>query len=495
LGGSSENMSVFSQKMQALIQPRIDKGQLTIYGLAQNSKIDRSSLYKFLNGERLPASLAVLNRLMEALRLSPTQSSELRTAYDISRMGEESYQRRRNTVEFLNDFNQYVDVHSLTPVPILEPLPLPKEGAEVRSGILAVNSLVQSVVVAEATRPNGKIRVIAQPEYDFLIHSLSSLTLGRPCSIEHVICLESDSPEGDNQYNLDCLRAVVELMLSNRDYKPYYYYDSITSHFKNSNLLPYLVVTSECALQISYNRNYAICLRGEKYVSFFENLFDDACKRSNLMISTLGTITENLQYYYHEFVNRQSSPRWSCSCNPYFILYIDRPLLEKYLCDSPNREEIVQAFLHYQNYWGSLAQEKTPYIGYFTREGVEYFCRTGRLWHTPDSIYAPLEPRDRWEVLRRFCEDTNPSCTRLLLREPSVSFSSRLEITSFWDGSIAFSYELSPNKYAILFLYEKSLSACFDDLFSYLMEGNLVCTLSETKAYLRQKMDELEKTF
>lgn len=321
-------MSVFSQKMQALIQPRIDKGQLTIYGLAQNSKIDRSSLYKFLNGERLPASLAVLNRLMEALRLSPTQSSELRTAYDISRMGEESYQRRRNTVEFLNDFNQYVDVHSLTPVPILEPLPLPKEGAEVRSGILAVNSLVQSVVVAEATRPNGKIRVIAQPEYDFLIHSLSSLTLGRPCSIEHVICLESDSPEGDNQYNLDCLRAVVELMLSNRDYKPYYYYDSITSHFKNSNLLPYLVVTSECALQISYNRNYAICLRGEKYVSFFENLFDDACKRSNLMISTLGTITENLQYYYHEFVNRQSSPRWSCSCNPYFILYIDRPLLE-----------------------------------------------------------------------------------------------------------------------------------------------------------------------
>lgn len=72
--------------MQALIQPRIDKGQLTIYGLAQNSKIDRSSLYKFLNGERLPASLAVLNRLMEALRLSPTQSSELRTAYDISRM-------------------------------------------------------------------------------------------------------------------------------------------------------------------------------------------------------------------------------------------------------------------------------------------------------------------------------------------------------------------------------------------------------------------------
>lgn len=80
-------MSVFSQKLQALIQPRIDKGQLTIYGLARNSKIDRSSLYKFINGERLPASTEILSRLVDALRLSPTQAFELRAAYDISRMG------------------------------------------------------------------------------------------------------------------------------------------------------------------------------------------------------------------------------------------------------------------------------------------------------------------------------------------------------------------------------------------------------------------------
>ncbi|MFR2563053.1 MAG: helix-turn-helix domain-containing protein [Anaeromassilibacillus sp.] len=58
-------MSVFSQKLQALIQPRIDKGQLTIYGLARNSKIDRSSLYKFINGERL-ASTEILSRLVDA---------------------------------------------------------------------------------------------------------------------------------------------------------------------------------------------------------------------------------------------------------------------------------------------------------------------------------------------------------------------------------------------------------------------------------------------
>ena len=90
----------------------------------------------------------------------------------------------------------------------------------------------------------GKVLVIAQPDYDFLIHTLSALTLGRECSVQHILCLESESQEEDNHYNLGCLRAVVELMFSLKSYQPYYYYDNITSHFKNSNSLPYLIVTS-----------------------------------------------------------------------------------------------------------------------------------------------------------------------------------------------------------------------------------------------------------
>ena len=98
--------------------------------------------------------------------------------------------------------------------------------------------------------------------------------------MQHILCLESESQEEDNHYNLGCLRAVVELMFSLKSYQPYYYYDNITSHFKNSNSLPYLIVTSECALQLSYNQKYAVCLRGAEYVAFFRKLFNDARKNA-----------------------------------------------------------------------------------------------------------------------------------------------------------------------------------------------------------------------
>lgn len=487
-------MSSFSQKLQALIQPRIDKGQLTIYGLARNSKIDRSSLYKFINGERLPASAAILDRLAEALRLSPSQAYELRAAYDISRMGEEHYLRRRHTLEFLNFFNQYVGVPPAEALPLPEPPPLPSGRAEVRTGVLPVNSLVQAVLGAEVARPHGEILVIAQPDYDFLIHTLSALTLGRECSVQHILCLESESQEEDSHYNLGCLRAIVELMLSLKSYQPYYYYDNITSHFKNSNALPYLIVTSECALQLSYNQKYAVCLRGAEYVAFFRKIFDDARRNAQLMLSNLDTVTDNI-CFYQNILQKCAAPHWVCSYSPHIVQCMDREQMEKYLYDIPNREEIVHAFLSYCGSRDAIDQEKFPYIGFFTREGIEYFCRTGRFWQIPSSIYAPLEPRDRWELLRRFCKEFSPTFKNLLLRKAPTPFPAHLEVTSFWDGSIAFSYEHIPNQFRVLLLFEKSLASCFEDFFTYLENSRHVCSISETQAFLHQKMEEMERLF
>lgn len=487
-------MSVFSDKLHALVQSRMDKGQITMYSLAKNSNIDRSSLYKFINGERMPANMEVLGRLMEALRLSPAQTRELRAAYDISRMGEESYLRRRNTIEFLNAFGQYEDVQTVKPMPLPDPPPLPPEGAEVCRGILSVNNLVQAAVVAEAARPNGKIQIIAQPEYDFLVHTLSSLTLGRSCAIQHVICLESETPEGDNRYNLDCLRAVVELMFSNYDYKPYYYYDSITSHFKNSNSLPYLIVTSECALQLSYDRKYAVCLRGSSYVDFFHKLFEDACGRSQLMISNMGTAFENI-HFYRDIQSRTAPPRWDCCCEPCFSNLADREMLEKYVYDIPHREELIQSFLDFVAQKRLIPPHKYPYVSYFTEAGLDRFCQTGRLWQFPASAYAPLEPRDRWELLRRCCESKCSHVVQRMLHNGLVRLSVRLEVIDFWDGHIAFIYERAPDQFTHLFLYEKSLSNCFEDLFSHIDESDLAYSEEETKAIFRQKMKELEKQF
>lgn len=46
-----------------------------------------------------------------------------------------------------------------------------------------------------------------------------------------------------------------------------------------------------------------------------------------------------------------------------------------------------------------------------------------------------------------------------------------------------------------MLLFEKSLTSCFEDFLTYLENSRHVFSVSEIKAFLRQKMEELERMF
>lgn len=485
-------MSKFSEHLESLVQARVDKEQATVYGIARSSRIDRSTLYKFMSGERLPANNEVLGRLLEALRLSPTQEKELRGAYAIARMGETRYLCRQNTLAFLNFFEQNRPIDPSKSQDLLQGFngSLPQEGARVYTGQVEVNNLVQMVIGVEAAREHGEIRIIAQPEYEYLVHMLSSLTLGRPCAVHHILCLENETPQEDNQYNLNCLRAAVELCLAQSDYHPYYYYDNILSHFKNSHLLPYLILTSACAVQLSYDHQYAVCLHGAAYAAFFRQIFNETREHAKPLISKLETAPESLDFY-GAIQQKFGPPRYSCACDPCLLPSLDRDTAQKYILEIPNRDAILDAFCAYVEQQNDRLRQRGV-TAYFTMEGLDAFCRTGRIWQVPHCVYAPLEPCDRAALLRRYLEQQKSGFQIRLLRPDRLSMPRGLEIAEFQDNHIAFVYARSTEQHAVVFLHEKSLSACFEDFFTYIKEDNLAYSVEQSRAVLCRKIEELQ---
>ena len=76
-------MSVFSEKLQECIT----KSNMKIASLSKISGVERSFIQKMLTGERIPSDPAVLQRLADALMLSPSQRRMLLDSYFISKMG------------------------------------------------------------------------------------------------------------------------------------------------------------------------------------------------------------------------------------------------------------------------------------------------------------------------------------------------------------------------------------------------------------------------
>lgn len=484
-------MSVFSEKLNQLAR----KKEIKMYQLAEHCGLDRSTVYKYLRGTRSVKSLELVNKFVEALQLDPTQTNELIEAYKISQMGDENFYRRKKVMEFFNSFCPTL-LQNETPVPafILQTTKnttLPTD-CQVYEGEERINAVLQTALSAELFNTDGTIQIIAQPEYHFLFQMLSAAAGTDECDIHHIFCLDNTNSINATLYNLECLKSVTKSLLSQSGYTPYYFYDSVSAHFRNHMLLSNLIVTSACAIQISYDLRRAVYYTDRRKVNFFRGMFTDALKRSAPMIKRLDTISDSLDFYFAQY-SKFGQPQGSCNAEPCLVPYLNRAMLEKYTEPIEHRSKLLDLFVRYTS-----IQSKTAFTNksneYFSAEGVDYFCRTGHLWQIPAFAMAPLEPVDRYELLRRFCDNRTATNTFLLKKNAPLSLG-KLEAVVWRDGGTSFVYEHSPDQYTAFFLSEKSLSFCFADFFAYVHESDLAYSNEDSMRYIEEKMDELKHKF
>lgn len=478
-------MSVFSEKFGQFAREK----DMKMYQVAQRSGLDRSTAYKLLRGERLPAGLETVSRLAGALQLDPTQTEELITAYKITRMGDDNYLRRKKVLDFLNSFSDSKpSAPAVLELSAKEKAPLAECG--VCEGEEQVNHLVYTVVGSALTRKDCRLMLMVQPEYRFLFQMLLAVAPSEDCAIRHILCLENTNSPGAAPYNMDCLKTVTDMLVSRHNYMPFYYYDNINSHFRNHMLLPYLILTDSCTVQISYDLQHAVYFTEPEKIIFFEGLFDSAMKRSTLLAKSLESIPESIEFYLAQYARGPAQS--GCNVEPCLIPYLDRRMLEKYTKQIDRRTEILDLFFHYV----SLQREvmyTDKFVEYFTAEGLEYFCCTGHIWQLPAFAVEPLEPADRYELLRRYCVSRTDTKTFLLKKEAALLLG-KLEVMAWRDGRISFVYEHTPDRYTSFYLLESSLSFCFADFFTYLYESDMAYDNEESIRRIREAMKKIKTT-
>ena len=212
-------------------------------------------MYKYLNGKRLPPKQALVERIADYMRLSPSEYEELITAWKIAQVGEENYYNRRNVENFILNFP---DVSKIDPV-ILSSASGSAEtesgktsaGCQALTSQTMVNNALSRMILKEAAKENGRLALLLQPDNEYLFHFLSSLGESEcTLSIEQILCLNNSSQLDKNHQspNLMYLQAVLPLYIRALDYTIYYYYDNVESHFSSFNGLSCLILTSDAAV-------------------------------------------------------------------------------------------------------------------------------------------------------------------------------------------------------------------------------------------------------
>ena len=95
-------MSVFSD----LLSEYITMKDVGVYPLSQFCGLDRSSMYKIINGKRTPAGEDVVRKMAQFMQLTPQEKTDFMDAFYIAQMGAEVYYRRKAVGELIETFSR-----------------------------------------------------------------------------------------------------------------------------------------------------------------------------------------------------------------------------------------------------------------------------------------------------------------------------------------------------------------------------------------------------
>lgn len=166
-------MSIFSD----LFKYYIHEKNIKVMSLAHYCNLERSTVYKFINGKREPMSMELVEQIARFIQLTPPETYKFKEAWKMARMGENTYYIRKSMERFLSDFP-----NKSTPASYSAPLqenmsgtPSTTPNCLLLNSRQAVDSSVRRILLSEASKKDGRISLFLQPDYPFLLHLLSTI--------------------------------------------------------------------------------------------------------------------------------------------------------------------------------------------------------------------------------------------------------------------------------------------------------------------------------
>ena len=403
-------MSTFSRLLNSLVHQK----DISVYPMTQYCGIDRTLMYKYLNGKDYPKEQAIVDRMADFMRLSPLESEELLTAWKIEKIGWKEWNSRRNVEDFLlslpdiSDFSrkfktaggtsakQTVTAPSVSSAHACYPdcRALPTQ--------TALNTVISQVIMDEVHKEHGRLCLMLQPDYDYLFHLLMGLgEYEHELPIDHILCLgnSSQSDRAVQDHNLAYLLKILPLYVRALDYNIYYYYDAVESHFSNLNGLSCLILTSSCAVTCTSDFQSGILYGKPEIVQMLRKHFDTCREKCSPFFSPIHSIEDTCEMTLKFF--SENDEYYSLQPEPCIIPFLTPDLVDRVIrSDLPGRTELLSLLNDFLRHRKDSVFTENYHI-FHTAPGLRRFMETGRSYEIPEDLYVPFSPEDRKLLLYR----------------------------------------------------------------------------------------------
>ncbi len=476
-------MTEFSELLNGFVEQK----KVKITPMAQFCGTDRATTYKYLNGKRLPPSEEVMEKMGEFMRLSPAEMRQLREQYRIARIGGDNYYRRQRVKEFLLSFPEAEEREEERKMPqVMEYVETTNEDCLVIQGEREQNRVLCQMLLEEARRENARIGLVLQPENAFLVDFLIARSeIFSRCRLEHVVCMDN-SRKGRKKGtdNLVYLQQIVSMYMHMLDYHPYYYYDSVESHFYNGNLFPSMVLTSSKVFLFEPEEARGILLGQEEAVSMMKRQFEE---HKSQCVPCTTAVMDGFEGYGQLMDIMEDQKICSIQADPCILPLLTPDMADRYVEDKEAKHRIkvlLDAYGELCSHWNP--EDKRILI---TREGLEKFMETGSSLEIPASLGICFSQEDRLRILRRMIQEKRLDV--IVLRELYGEISSNVHLCVGKDGGYLL-FQDRRRQQIFVMLKEPGLLELFQDYMESLDEESFHSP-QESRAILEEVLRQYKE--
>lgn len=489
-------MSEFSLALKKVIRNQ----NTTILTLSKNSGVDRTSLQHMLTGKYLPASIEVVENILNAMILTPVQQKELIRLYYIARIGEDAYDRN------LLVKNIFESVDTLT----YPRLTIPGMNYQHDFKIFAQTSsfssshevklIIKAVLEDESSKDNGYVKLMLQPDFEFVMELMLILTNSCPqLEAEHIFCMYQDVHKAVNHQNLHSFKAILPLLIHGASYQPYIFYGNSAGCVSNASLFPFLIITSDKILSISYDLNQAILHQEKDIHAIYLNQFSRIKAISKPLIDKIRSPMD--MYHRYSILDMgmnsektQAAFTYTLFSQPCLLFFVGKEHLSRYMYDNPEKENLIQMILHRNSSYLSRFMNGYHFTTYFTEEGLDDFWSTGRIREIPNYFYAPIDPEDRLQIIRTFIDMTlDTACHPIMINTGKFKLSRHMVVSAVDETSVILIYSHPRSGMMHFIFHEYMIASSFFHFIQNLSNSVLVYSEEESRKILKQKLLQYEE--
>lgn len=479
-------MSKFGNKLDELI----NRSGGNKYRLCKDTGIDRVTLYRAINGERVPGK-DFIDKICAALQLSLAEEKELRELYDIAKIGEDVFKRRL----LVKDLANHVNSLRLEQRPKNTQKTVIVEGIDdtlrVVSGSYNVNMLVRDLLDDLAYNTNPKRLWIKAPfDYSFLFDHLRQLyfELNGAIEIEHAAAFARNTKSQSNpNANLETLAGILPFVFyEGAGYRPAYYYpDSMNC---DSIFLPYCLFTEKRLLMLAADYKTAMLINNQDALNACRAEY--SALRTTPLFMHIANVTDIAGVYLDLSKHKRVSDVIGIEWQPCLIGFFSEDMAETYIKKHlAERDMIVQVLIKMISCLKDIRIHS-----FFTIEGLQDFVCNGYSITTPPQYALPfcIDDRLRLLVSLRNAIDADISNSRVI-NPSAILVSPETTIQIFTGSAMLFSiYNESGARMCVI--EESGIYEAFNDFFQSLHHTEWVYSKQETLAILDKYICELQKT-